>query len=193
MQIKFILVLIGFVFLCSCGDSGGGVGLFNTVTVTASASKTALDSDVAKWTDKNDDGAVCGSADVFTVNSDDVDVSISVAAKTNIPSNMEKSKVRIERVTVTYTAANSSSPSLPNQYQSVGVVIDPDGSATVSVRVASQDLKSGSTLSAIMCTSTIYTYYATLKFDGVEINTNNKETFETSLTVSFADFAESSS
>lgn len=183
---KYVILSIGLIFLSSCGESGGVAGVFNTVTLIASATTTNLDSDVAKWKDEDGDGKICGTNDTYTVTPDDVDINIESKTRTNLPVNMEPSKVKIERVTITYTPATSSSPSISTGYQSIGIVIAPDSSSTVPVRVGSQELKSA--LSSIICSSTIYTYYVTLKFDGVEVNTNNKKSFETNLTVRFADF-----
>ncbi|MBI5747035.1 MAG: hypothetical protein HZA13_08540 [Nitrospirae bacterium] len=194
MKNRINLYLLGLISillaLSGCSEEvGGGAGSFDTVIATASVSTADLDSDLATWTDVNGDGFVCGANDTFTVSSDDVTVDIAVDTKANLPSTREASKVSINKVSIAYSPANTTTPSLSTQFETLGVVVDPDSTATVSFKVASQDLKKSSILSPLVCSNTIYTYFVTLTFEGVEVDTNRTETFETTLNLRFADFA----
>ena len=187
----YLLGLISILALSGCGEEvGGGVGCFDTVCATASVLTADIDSDVATWTDGDVDGFICGANDTFTVFSDDVTVDIAVDTRANLPSTVETSKVSINKVSIAYSPANTTTPSLSTQFETLGVVINPDDTATVSFKVASQELKSSSILSPLVCSSTIYTYFVTLTFEGVEVNTSRTETFETTLNLRFADFAD---
>lgn len=187
----YLLGLISILALSGCGEEvGGGAGSFDTVIATASVSTADIDSDLATWTDVDGDGFVCGANDTFTVSSDDVTVDIAVNKRTNLPSTVETSKVSINKVSIAYSPANTTTPSLSTQFETLGVVIDPDSTATFSFKVASQELKASSTLSPLVCSVTIYTYFVTLTFEGVEVNSNRTETFETTLNLRFADFAD---
>lgn len=187
----YLLGLISILALSGCGEEvGGGVGCFDTVCATASVLTADIDSDVATWTDGDGDGFICGANDTFTVFSDDVTVDIAVDTRANLPSTVETSKVSINKVSIAYSPANTTTPSLSTQFETLGVVIDPDDTATVSFKVASQELKSSSILSPLVCSGTIYTYFVTLTFEGVEVNTSRTETFETTLNLRFADFAD---
>lgn len=188
----YLLGLISILTLSGCGEEvGGGAGSFDTVIATASISTADIDSDVATWTDVNGDGFICTANDTFTVSSDDVTVSIAVNTKANLPSTFEASKVSINKVSIAYTPATTTTPSLSTQFETLGVVVDPDSTATVSFKVASQELKSSSILSPLVCPGTaIYKYFVTLTFEGVEVNSNRTETFETTLNLRFADFTD---
>jgi len=176
------------VLLGGCGDStGGGGAVYDTVTLTASSGTSVLDSDVATHSDVTNCGT---STDSITVSDNSVDVTINSTTIPNLPSFVTTSQVRLDKVTVKYTPANQSSPSLSDQNYTLGTYVDAGGSATVSVRVASQAQKSSSPLSNLTCTNTIYSYYVTLKFEGVEVNTDVRESFETTLNVNFADFVD---
>lgn len=182
LGLVFILVLLG------CGEEmGGGVGVFDTVTVTASTATINLDSDVATWTDIDGDKLPCGPKDTFVTSPDDVNLDITVKTKNNLPATIKASKIRIDKVTITYTPANTSTPSLQTQFATVGNIIDPDNTKTLSIRVASQELKL-SLLPSLKCTATIFTYFVTLTFEGIEVDSNKSANMETSLNVRFADF-----
>lgn len=183
-----VCCLLSTVFLWGCGGGGGGGAVYNTVTVTASSDTTLLDSDVAKHSDVTNCGV--SGTDTITISPDDVDVTINSSTIPNLPEFVTASRVRLDKVTVIFSPANPTSPALPQQNYTLGTYVEPGGSATVPVRVASQELKSGNTLSALVCTNTTYSYYVILKFEGVEIDTDQRETFETTLNVKFSDFVD---
>jgi hypothetical protein len=93
-------------------------------------------------------------------------------------------------VSIAYTPADTSTPSVSTQFETLGVVIDPGDTASVSFKAASQELKASSILSPLICSSTIYKYFVTLTFEGVEVDTDRTETFETTINMRFADFAD---
>lgn len=183
----YCLLFTGFLFGCG-GDAGGGGAVYDTVIVTASSGTALLDSDVAKHSDVTNCGV--SGTDTITISPDDVDVTINSSTIPNLPEFVTASRVRLDKVTIIFSPADTSSPLLPTQYQTLGQYVEPGGSATVPVRVASQELKSGATLSGLVCTNTTYSYYVTLRFEGVEINTDQRETFETTLNVKFSDFVD---
>jgi len=183
------LLLAAFLWGCGGGTGGGGT-VYNTVILTASSGTTLLDSDVAKHSKASTDAEFCAPTDTITIEPNDVDVTINSTTIPNLPSFVTASRVRLDRVTVIFSPANATSPALPQQNYTLGSYVEPGGSATVPVRVASQALKQGNTLSALQCTNKIYRYYVTLRFEGVEINTDQRETFETTLNVNFSDFVD---
>lgn len=182
-----VYCLLFAVLLVGCGrDIGGGGAVYDTVILTASLDTTVLYSDVAK----HNDVVNCGSiSDTITIPPDDVvDVTISSTEIPNLPEFVETSRVRLDKVTIKYSPADQSSPALSDQYCALSPYVEPGGSATVPVVVASQTMKS-TTLSGLVCNSPLtYRYYVTLRFEGVEVNTNNRESFETTLNINFSDF-----
>jgi len=184
----YCLLLTVFSVGCGGSSSGGGEAVYDTVTLTASPGKSLIDSDIAQHSQSSDSEEYCASTDTVTYKADTVSVTIQSTAISNLPDFVEASRVRLVKVTVKYTPANQSSPSLPEQYYTLGTYVDAGGSATVEVTIASQSQKMGSTLSALQCTDKIYSYYVTIKFDAIEINTDQEESFETTLNVNFADY-----
>jgi hypothetical protein len=184
----YCLLLSVFLWGCGGSSSGGGEAVYDTVTLTASPAKTSIDSDVAKHSVGSTDDAYCTSTDTITYKADTVSVTVQSTTISNLPDFVEPSRVRLQKVTVKYTPANQSSPSLPEQYYTLGTYVDAGGSATVEVTIASQSQKMGATLYALQCTSKIYSYYVTIKFDAIEINSDQEESFETTLNVNFADY-----
>jgi len=184
------LMVLSSMALFSCGGGGGvggGAEVFKTVTLTAQSAFNIVDSDVATHS------AGCGdAADTVAVTADDIDVLFTSTINPGLPASVTGSDVRLESVVVKYKPADSTSPAIPDQkYALSAIVLANSSSLTVPIRIASQAMKLSTTLSALRCTATTYSYFVTLEFNGVEIETGKSGTFETNLTINFADFVDS--
>jgi hypothetical protein len=162
-----------------CGSAGGGTVELKTSTVTASAKTTILDADVVKWTD----ATTCTGASIPAADSVDVEVISKAYANTG---SMGQS-IRIESVTVSYTPANSATPAMASEFQTVGMTIPNGSTATVPVRVVTQEQKIR-LQSKLACNTPIYNYYANISLNITEIGTDTKSTVQTSMQLRLADF-----
>jgi len=190
-----VLLLLFLIPLAGCGGGGvgGGEAVFTTVTLTASPAVSSLDSSVVTHslaiTDPN---FFCtfgnNGTDILTVSADSVQVTVNSTAIPNLPTSVVASPVSLQQVTLQYTPADTTSPPLPPQYFTLNTIVPGGGTATVPVIVASEALKESTTLSALICSTKIYRYYVTMTFEGVEVNTNVTQNFETTLNINFADF-----
>lgn len=170
--VKLTLLATLLMVQASCG--GGS-------QATATAGTVYLDADVASGTDPK-----TGQCASFTVKPDDVTVTIT-ALQQKSQSSIQNPIV-IDSVDIIYAPANTSSPALATVFAEAPLSVNPGGSGDVTVRVASQELKSGATLSQLVCTGTIYTYFVTLHFHAHDTNgTVNID--DAHLNVRFADFA----
>lgn len=189
---SFLLMLIFAVAsLASCGGgTGGGGAVYDTVTLTAEYNGgNPFDSDVAKHTDATPGN--CGVPDLDTVTflPDTVDFTVRSTEIPDLPVGITSSDVRIQSVTITYTSASSpASPAIPVQNYALSNILTPGGSVTFPVTIASQIMKANPPLSGLICGGGPYVYYVTVKFNGIEVNTNNERSFETNFTMNFADF-----
>jgi hypothetical protein len=191
---SFLLVLIfAAASLASCGGgTGGGGAVYDTVTLTAEyTGGNPFDSDVAQHTDAT--ASNCGVPDLDTVTflPDSVDFNIQSTEIPNLPEGITASDVRIQSVTITYTSASSpASPAIPDQHYALSTILTPAGTATIPVTIASQTMKSNPPLSSLVCGGGPYSYYVTVRFKGIEVNTNNERSFETNFTINFADYVD---
>lgn len=179
------LVLSSFLLsLASCGGStGGGVAEFKTVTVAAQSGTTRLESDVLTGNSCTVDGSTGG--EYATDN-----VSVTITSTIYPGFSGTASPVKIDSYTITFSPANSSSPALPAINGSIiGTTIPAGGSLVLPIAVAPEILKyslmNDKNLQA--CTATMFQYYVLITFNGLEVNTGTRVTFETSLNVAFAD------
>lgn len=191
---SFLLMLIfAAASLASCGGgTGGGGAIYDTVTLAAEyTGSSPFDSDVAKHTDATPDNCGVPGTDSVTFPPDDAEFSITSTEIPNLPNGITASDVRIQSVSLIFTSATSpASPAIVVQNYALSNVITPGGSATIPVRIASQEMKSGSPLSDLICGGGPYSYYVTVRFSGVEVNTNNERSFETNFSINFADFVD---
>ena len=181
-----ILLLLGTLALglWSCGGGGGGVGsISSTSGGTFSAATILIDSDVAVWT-----GTPCGATSTYTVLPDDDTVPFTAFSAPAGTTGNTPEQVVIDRVTIVYTPAATGSPALPIQYQAIGQQVALGGSVSFPVRVASQKLKSDPPLSTLVCSPTIYSYYATMVFECHYLVSGNTFTGSTQINIKFADF-----
>ncbi|HEY6871493.1 MAG TPA: hypothetical protein VI298_02070 [Geobacteraceae bacterium] len=183
--LRFLPLISSFLILSSCGGgtTGGGVAEFKTVTVSAQASTTVLESDVLKGNTCTATGSTGG-----TFTTDTVDVVITSSKYPNFTGTL--SPVEIDSYTITFTPANVLSPPLPTlNGTSIGTTIAAGGSQTLHIPVAPDILKYSlvNDKNLQLCSATMYTYFVTITFNGLETNTGTRSTFETSLNVAFAD------
>ncbi|ACM21408.1 lipoprotein, putative [Geotalea daltonii FRC-32] len=184
------VVFLSFLFLLSsCGsqNAGGGAGEFTTVTMTAQPQTVRLESDVIT-------GNTCPTSATSggAYETDSVDVDVAATPYRNL--TMSPLPVRIDTVTVSYTPKNAVSPAILAQPYPVGIVIT-SGTALIPVPVAPEILKSKlvSDYNLQPCSGTLYEYYVTITFSGVEIGgTGTRQEFSTNMSVAFADRAETS-
>ena len=178
----FVRILLGMLALglCSCGGSDGnnGGGIITAATVY-------LDSDVATWT-----GTPCGATSTSIVNPDDVNVTLNAFPAPPGSTGTTPEKILVESVTISYSPASAGSPALPSQFATYqGQQVDLGSSLTLPVRVAPQDLKMNVPLSNLVCTNTIYSYYAVMTFNCRYMIADKTFTMTSQTNVRFADFA----
>lgn len=182
-QILAVISLAGLVQSCG-GDSGGGSSELKTSYVTADVSTAVLDSDVIAWGD-----SVCvEGSNTTTPEADSVDVTVtSVPYPDNI--GTKSLPIRIDSVTISYAPANSATPAMPSEHQVIGTTIANGSSATIPVRVATQEQKIR-LQPKLACSSIIYNYYTTLTFHLIEIGTDKTGDVSTSMQLRYADFVD---
>lgn len=175
--------------LAGCGSSGGGTAELKTSFVTASVDIALLDSDVVSWVDSTGAKATACADTSFPATPAGDSVNVAVASKAYSNTGSMGLPVRIESATVSYTPANSATPAMPSVFQTVGLILANGGSATVPVRVATQEQKIR-LQPKLACNSTIYNYYTTITLDLTEIGTDTKSTVQTSMQLRLADFVD---
>lgn len=181
-HILAVISLAGLVQSCG-GDSGGGSSELKTSYVTADVGTAVLDSDVIAWGE-----TVCVEGDVSTPAADSVDAIItSIPYPDNI--GTKSLPIRVDSVTISYTPANSATPAMPSEYQVIGTTIANGSSATIPVRVATQEQKIR-LQPKLACSSIIYNYYTTLTFHLIEIGTDKTGDVSTSMQLRYADFVD---
>jgi len=175
---------------CGGGGTGGGVAVYDTVTLTAEyTGGNPFESDVAKHTDATPENCGVTGSDTVTFSADSANFTVQSTAIPNLPDGITASDVRLKSVTITYASATDpASPAIPAQNYALSNIITAGGSATIPVTIASQLMKSSPPLSGLICGGGPYIYYVTVRFDGVEVNTDNARSFETNFTINFADF-----
>jgi zona occludens toxin (predicted ATPase) len=186
MLIKLVPVLL-LLALSGCGSAGGGTSEFKTSYVSATAVTGVLDSDVVNWVDATGAKAPACAASSFqtTPAADSIDFTVTSTAykstgSTGLP-------LRIESATITYTPANTATPAMATEYQTLGITLANDASVTVPVRVVSQEQKLRLT-PVLACSSTIYNYHTTVSFSVTEIGTGTNKSVPASLQLRLADY-----
>ena len=184
-KILSLCVLLSF-FMFGCG--GSGEGLLATSSVTATTDTLVLDSDVVSWVDAT--GAKATACAVTSFYATPVADSVNVTIKsTAYPSSSSSTglDLRIKSATISYSPANINTPAMSPEYQTIGMTISAGGSATIPVRVATQEQKIR-LQSVLACNNTIYKYYTKISFDVAEIGSGKNITVDSSMDLRFADF-----
>lgn len=183
---KYLLLLCVVLSFLMFGCGGSDEGLLATSSVTATIDTTVLDSDVVSWVNAAGAKATACSDTSFpaTPAADSVNVTIKSTA---YPGGSSSLSLRIKSATVTYTPANSSTPPMSSEYQTVDMTIAGGGSATIPVRVSTQEQKLR-LQPTLACNNSIYYYYAKISFDIAEIGSGQNVTAGSSMNLRFADF-----
>lgn len=179
--------------LQSCGSSNtGGTSVFETVNATVSVdpAQNPLLSDLATWT-----GTPCTPGSTFSIDNDLVN--FETRTTINIK-NGTPSPLILQKATITFTPADTVSPTLPALYSPAfqpltGYTVPAGGSLSVPIEIANHSLKNymGSSQGlGLVCSVGIYSYNATIIFDAVESNTGKSGSLTASMLVRFADFAD---
>jgi hypothetical protein len=188
--VKLLVGIFSLLILSSCGAEGpgGGVTEFKTVTVSASAVTTSLESDVLT-------GNTC-IAPILpgTVETDSIDVTLTstlypgLAATAGLP-------VAIDSYTVQFTPDNSHSTEPPPALagligSNLGQTVLPGGTLSLPVDVGSQAIKFRLLNNGIIpaCSGKIHAYFAIITLNAVEIGTGTRKNIgPISLNIAFAD------
>lgn len=179
-HILAVVLMVGLLQSCG-GSSGGGSGELKTSYATADVTTAVLDSDVI-----GDD--VCVDGTVSTPAADSVNVTVkSIPYPDNI--GTKSLPIRIDSVTISYAPGNSATPTLPPEYQVIGTTIANGSSATIPVRVATQEQKI-QMQPRLACNSVIYNYYTTITFHLIEIGTDETSDVSTSMQLRYANFVD---
>jgi len=169
-----------------CGSTDGAL---STSTVTPTIDTLVMDSDVVSWVDAAGAKATACAATSFpaTPAADSVNVVVSSKAYSN--TGDQGLPIRIESATISYVPANSSTPAMAPEFQTIGMTIANGSTATIPVRVATQEQKMH-LQSVLACNNTIYNYYTKITFNVTEIGTNKKTSVDSSLQLRFSDFVD---
>ncbi|GFO55189.1 hypothetical protein GMSM_21960 [Geomonas sp. Red276] len=187
---KFLATLfigtLAAIALTSCGDSkAAGVGQFATVYATATSPGVPLDSDVASWVDATSGSKAqpCLTNSVPHFLPDDVNYNVTSTAwssgNTGQANPTAASDLLIQKIILTLTPDDSTTPALPavyqTQYMTSGFLVAAGSTVSIPVRLVSQELKIFLS-NDLLCTGLMYKYRATVSFEAVEVNTNKVAT-----------------
>lgn len=176
MKKILLICLLSSICIYGCGSPDGSL---TTSSVTAKVDTPILDADVAKWTD----ATACTGGSIPAADS----VNVTVSSKAYSNTGSMGLAVRIDAATIIYTPANSATPAMASEYQILGMIIDNGGSATIPVRVVTQEQKIH-LQTALACNTPIYNYYTKIIMDITEIGTGKKSTIDAAVQLRLADF-----
>ncbi|WP_243371408.1 hypothetical protein [Geotalea sp. SG265] len=190
--LKSLLVICCSAALTSCGGGpGGGVTEFKTVRISPSPKMLNLETDVITGNTCTTGGVTSGNGTIVT---DSVDIEFASDLYPGVASGLP---VRIDSYSVRFEpnlnpgASTSPPPALPTiPYTSIGQEIPAGGTLTYPVVIAQDALKSYILKNNIInaCDGTIYSYYAIITFEGIEIGTGTRRSIgPVSINVAFAD------
>ncbi len=178
---KKLLMLCAVLNFLMFGCGGSSDGLLATSSVTATIDTRTLDADIVAWTD----AAACSGGSIPAADS----VNVTIKSTAYPISGSLGLSIRIKSATISYSPANSATPPMSSEYQTVGMTIDAGSSATIPVRVATQEQKIR-LQSALACNNTIYKYYTKISFDIAEIGSNKSITVDSAMDLRLADFVD---
>ncbi len=184
---KKILLFCAVLNLLVSGCGGSSDGLLATSSVTATVDKLVMDSDVVSWVDSAGAKATACSDTSFPKTPVADSVTVTIKSTAYPLSSSTGLSIRIKSATISYTPANSATPPMSSEFQTVGMTIDAGGTATIPVRIATQEQKTR-LQPALACSNTIYKYYTKISFDIAEIGSNKSITIDSAMDLRFADF-----
>lgn len=179
-----LLCVVLSMWMFGCGSSDGAL---NTSTVTASVDTLVMDADVVSWVDATGAKANACVSTSFPATPVADSVNVSVVSKAYSNTGDMGLPIRIESATIAYVPANSATPAMAPEFQTIGMTIANGGTATVPVRVATQEQKIR-LQSILACNNTIYNYYTKISFNVTEVGTDKKATVDASMQLRLADF-----
>jgi len=178
---KKILLLCMVLNFLMFGCGGSSDGLLATSSVTATIDTRVMDSDIASWVD----ATACTGGSIPAADS----VNATIKSTAYPLSGSMGLSIRIKSATISYSPANSATPPMSSEFQTIGMTIDAGSSATIPVRVATQEQKIR-LQSALACNSIIYKYYTKISFDIAEIGSDKSITVDSSMDLRLADFVD---
>jgi hypothetical protein len=187
MKKLFVVCAILCSGLFACGTTDGEL---KTSTVTATVDTSLLDSDVISWVDAAGAKATaCAATSSPAIPAAD-SVNVTVTSKPYANTGAITSPIRIESATISYIPANSSTPPMASEYQIIGTTIANGGSASIPVRVVTQEQKrlTLTVLSSCLPAPPIYNYYTTITLNVLETGTDKKTTASASLQLRMHDY-----
>lgn len=184
---KILLLCVALSFLMfGCG--GSDEGLLATSSVTATTDTLVLDSDIVTWVDAAGAKATYCAETSFTAIPVADSVNVAIKSTAYPTTGSITLPILIESATISYTPANTATPAMASEYQIVGTKIENGASATIPVRVASQEQKRA-LVNALACQpDKIYNYYTKISFKLKEIGSDKSVTADTSMQLRFSDY-----
>lgn len=170
-----VMAVYAMVLLTSCGSDspGGGTSEFKTVSISASASTTRLESDLV--TDNTCTSNVSSGGKFST---DSVEVKVSSTLYPGVSSSLP---VAIDSYTIDFIPNPSMSTGTPPALSrlsgsSIGQSVSAGGSLTIPLAVVTEAMKSNMVNNGTMglCSATAYAYYAMITFQGIEVGTGTR-------------------
>ena len=184
---KKLLLLCVLLSASIYGCGGSSEGLLATSSVTSSIDTLVLDSDVVSWVDATGAKATACSATSFPATPAADSVNVTIKSTAYPLSGSTSLSLRIKSATISYTPANTATPPMSAEFQTVGMTIESGSSATIPVRVATQEQKIR-LQPTLACNNTIYKYYTKITFDIAEIGSDKNITVDSSMDLRLADF-----
>lgn len=184
---KKILLLCVAVSISMFGCGGSDEGLLATSSVTATIDTLVLDSDVVSWVDATGAKATACSNTSFPATPAADSVNVSIKSTAYPLSGATSLSLRVKSATITYMPANTSTPPMSSEYQTIGMTIVGGSSVTIPVRIATQEQKFR-LQPALACNNIIYKYYTKIIFDIAEIGSDKNIIVDSSMDLRFADF-----
>jgi len=182
---KILLLASICLMLFSCGSqesAGGGVTEFKTSRLSATAATTRLEADLIT-------GNTCsatGSSTGGTINTELVDFTITATSTATTSPTLP---VAITGYTVTFVPKNAGIPALTPLTGTTSQIINPSGTATISVPITT-DLQKINLIGAntsLPCSLNIYQYDVFVNFSAVEVGTDGSDSVTASLVMAIAD------
>lgn len=184
---KNLLLLSMILCFSMLGCGGSDEGLLATSSVTATIDTLVLDSDVVSWVDATGATAAACSNTSFPATPAADSVNVAIKSTAYPLSGATSLSLRVKSATITYMPANTSTPPMSSEYQTIGMTIAGGSSVTIPVRVSTQEQKIR-LQPALACNNTIYKYYTKIIFDIAEIGSDQSITVDSSMDLRFADF-----
>ncbi|MCS7307155.1 MAG: hypothetical protein NZ526_01250 [Aquificaceae bacterium] len=182
-KIGLILLLV---FLSACGG-GKTEGQLHSVIFSASASQSSITAEVAKWQDSNNDG-ICDSPTPLSASTE----LVFRVTKIDVPQNTNPSPVRVDLIGLIYNPTGTGGtvvhPQIPPRFETRTVIIQPDSSQTVSIKVI--DESQTSQIANIMQRGSAFDYQVIMQVRYTEVYSGRTQTYTVNVTLTIKETAE---